>query len=73
MRDREYLTKFDTRSSEGIFLGYSNNSRAYRVFNLENSTIMESANIMIDESSTDLTKATSISVSTDTYYEEIGK
>ena len=32
LRDREYLTKFDTRSSEGIFLGYSNNSRAYRVF-----------------------------------------
>ena len=33
LRDREYLTKFDTRSSECIFLGYSNNSRAYRVFN----------------------------------------
>jgi hypothetical protein len=33
LRDRENLGKFDTKSDEGIFLGYSTNSRAYRVFN----------------------------------------
>ncbi|BBN67220.1 transposable element gene [Prunus dulcis] len=30
-KDREYLGKFDARSDVGIFLGYSMNSRAYRV------------------------------------------
>jgi hypothetical protein len=33
LRDRENLGKFDPKSDEGIFLGYSTNSRAYRVFN----------------------------------------
>ncbi|XP_024171720.1 uncharacterized protein LOC112177689 [Rosa chinensis] len=32
-RDREYLGKFDARSDKGIFLGYSLDSRAYRVYN----------------------------------------
>ncbi|KAA0056133.1 retrotransposon protein, putative, unclassified [Cucumis melo var. makuwa] len=31
--DREYRQKWDARSEQGIFLGYSQNSRAYRVFN----------------------------------------
>ena len=31
--DREPRRKLDPRSDEGIFLGYSRNSRAYRVFN----------------------------------------
>jgi hypothetical protein len=29
--DRENLGKFDPKSDEGIFLGYSSTSRAYRV------------------------------------------
>ena len=31
LNDRESLGKFDAKSDEGIFLGYSVNSRAYRV------------------------------------------
>ena len=31
--DREHLGKFDSKSDIGIFLGYSNNSKAYNVFN----------------------------------------
>jgi hypothetical protein len=33
LRDRKNLGKFDPKSDEVIFLGYSTNSRAYRVFN----------------------------------------
>ena len=32
LRDREPVGKFDAKSDVGVFLGYSNNSRAYRVY-----------------------------------------
>lgn len=34
LRDQEHLRKFDRKSAEAIFLGYSTNSKAYRVFNV---------------------------------------
>ena len=34
LNDREHIGNFDSRSDEGIFLGYSNNSRAYCVYNM---------------------------------------
>jgi len=49
LRDRENLGKFDPKSDEGIFLGYSTNSRAYRVFNKRTETVMESINVVIDD------------------------
>jgi hypothetical protein len=49
LRDRENLGKFDPKSDEGIFLGYSSNSRAYRVFNKRTETVMESINVVIDD------------------------
>ena len=49
LNDRENLRKFDAKSDEGIFLGYSTTSRAYRVFNKRTKTIMESINIKIDD------------------------
>ena len=39
LRDRENLEKFDSKSDEGIFLGYSLNSRAFRVYNLRTSSV----------------------------------
>ena len=33
LNDGENPGKFDAKSDEGIFLGYSTNSRAYRVYN----------------------------------------
>ncbi|XP_010531594.1 PREDICTED: uncharacterized protein LOC104807865 [Tarenaya hassleriana] len=39
----------DPRSDEGIFLGYAQNSAAYRVYNLRTKTVMESANVIFDE------------------------
>jgi hypothetical protein len=47
--DRENLGKFDPKSDEGIFLGYSSTSRAYRVFNKRTENVMESINVVIDD------------------------
>ena len=33
LKDRENVGKFDSQSDEGIFLGYSSTSKAYRVYN----------------------------------------
>ena len=52
LNDRENLGKFDAKSDEGIFLGYSTTSRAYRVFNKRNKMVMESINVKIDDAIT---------------------
>ena len=39
----------DPKSDAGIFLGYSTNSRAYRVFNSRTRTVMESINVVVDD------------------------
>ena len=52
LNDRENLGKFDAKSDEGIFLGYSTTSRAYRVFNKRTKTVMESINVKIDDALT---------------------
>ena len=39
------LGKFDSRSDEGIFLGYSNRSKAYRVFNKRTLVVEESVHV----------------------------
>ena len=46
---RENLGKFDAKSDEGIFLGYSINSQTYRVYNKRTKTVMESINVVIDD------------------------
>ena len=56
LKDRENVGKFDTRSNEGIFLGYSSSSKAYRVFNKRTSKVVEIVNVVIDETSTATTK-----------------
>jgi len=40
----------DLKSDEGSFLGYSTNSRAYRVFNSRTKVMMESINVVVDDS-----------------------
>ena len=49
LNDRENLGKFDAKSDEGIFLRYSTNSQAYRVYNKCTETVMESINEVIDD------------------------
>jgi hypothetical protein len=43
------LDKFEARSSDGIFFGYANHFRAYRVLNLETNKIMEACEVTFDE------------------------
>ncbi|GJW81372.1 retrovirus-related pol polyprotein from transposon TNT 1-94 [Tanacetum coccineum] len=44
-RTHLHLTKFDPKSYEGVFLGYSQNSKAYIVLNKETMRIEESLNV----------------------------
>ena len=45
------MGKFNSRSDEGIFLGYSSTSKAYRVYIKKTMKVMETVNVVIDESS----------------------
>ena len=47
----ENMEKFDSRSDEWIFLGYSSTSKAYWVYNKRIKKVMETVNVVIDESS----------------------
>lgn len=42
------MGKFDSNSDEGIFLGYSIRSKAYRVYNKITSSLEESINVNIN-------------------------
>ena len=45
------MGKFDSRSDEGIFLGYSSTSKVDRVYNKRTKKVMETVNVVIDEAS----------------------
>ncbi|KAL4582121.1 hypothetical protein LXL04_006662 [Taraxacum kok-saghyz] len=47
--NKDHLSKFESRSDEGIFLGYSFSSAAYRVLNKRTRVIEESADVHFDE------------------------
>ena len=47
--DKVNLGKFDAKSDICIFIGYSNRSKAYRVYNIINHTIEESIHVVFDE------------------------
>ncbi|GJW54772.1 retrovirus-related pol polyprotein from transposon TNT 1-94 [Tanacetum coccineum] len=49
LNTKDYLTKFDPKSTKGIFLGYSPNSKAYVVLNKETMKVKESLNVKFDE------------------------
>ena len=46
---KDNLKKFDSKSDEAIFLGYSTTSKAFRVFNKQNLIVEESVHIVFDE------------------------
>jgi hypothetical protein len=43
------LDKFESRSFHGILLGYTPHDRSYRVYNLETNTVVESCDVIFDE------------------------
>ena len=51
----EHLGKFDAKADEGILLGYSLESKAYRVYVIESQKVMESLDVRFDD-----TKSSSI-------------
>jgi len=46
---KDALGKFDPRSDEAIFLGYSSHSKAYKVFNKKTLCVEESVHVLFDE------------------------
>ncbi|GKA08810.1 retrovirus-related pol polyprotein from transposon TNT 1-94 [Tanacetum coccineum] len=50
LNTKDYLTKFDPKSTKGVFLGYSPNSKAYKIQNKETMRVEESLNVRFDES-----------------------
>ena len=50
LNTKDNLGKFDAKSYEAIFIGYSNTSKAYRVFNRSNLIIEESMHVIFKES-----------------------
>ena len=50
MSTKDNLGKFDPRSEVVIFLGYSNTSKAYRVYNKRTLVVNESMHVMFNES-----------------------
>ena len=46
---KESLGTFDAKADEAIFLGYSLNSKAYRVFNKRTLCVEESVHVVCDE------------------------
>jgi hypothetical protein len=43
------LDKFESRSFDGILLGYTPHDRSYRVYNFETNTVVESCDVTFDE------------------------
>ncbi|KAH9649201.1 Integrase catalytic domain-containing protein [Citrus sinensis] len=50
LNTKDNLGKFDPKSDVGIFLGYSNSSKAYRVYNRRTLVVEESMHVTFDES-----------------------
>ena len=46
---KDDLGKFDPRSDEGVFVGYSSSSKAYRIFNKRTQCIEETIHVVFDE------------------------
>jgi hypothetical protein len=43
------VDKFESRSSDGIFLGYASHSQAFRVLNLDTNLVVETCEVTFDE------------------------
>ena len=46
---KDDLGKFDPKSDEGVFVGYSSSSKAYRIFNKQTQCIEENIHVVFDE------------------------
>ena len=49
LKDDEQLGKFESKAHEGIFLGYSLESKSYRVYVIDHKKLIESMNVTFDD------------------------
>lgn len=49
LSDSDQHRKWDSKSDRGIFLGYSTNNKAYKVYNQCTKMVMESINVIVDD------------------------
>jgi hypothetical protein len=49
LRKGVYLSKFDSKALEGIFVGYAAESHAFRIFDKESARVVEVSNVRFDE------------------------
>ncbi|KAI3702326.1 hypothetical protein L6452_28060 [Arctium lappa] len=49
LNNKDHLGKFDPKADDGIFLGYSSISKAYRVFNKRRQSVEETIHVTFDE------------------------
>ena len=49
LNKRERLGKFQSKTIEGISVGYGSNSHAYRVYNKSNGCVVETCDVVFDE------------------------
>jgi len=49
LNNKVYLKKFDAKAQKGIFLGYSERSKAYRLYNSETLCVEESMHVKFDD------------------------
>ncbi|KAI3729858.1 hypothetical protein L6452_18529 [Arctium lappa] len=50
LNDRDQIGKFSPKADEAKFVGYSSNSKAYRIYVLKSKHILESINVSFDDS-----------------------
>nr|KYP70668.1 Retrovirus-related Pol polyprotein from transposon TNT 1-94 [Cajanus cajan] len=62
---KEQIGKFDAKDDEEIFLGYSTNSKAYRIYNKRTLIVKESVHVVFGETNKQETKQTEIEDLTD--------
>jgi len=51
---KDNIGKFDAKVDDGIFIGYSSHSHAYKIYNKRTMTVEESVHVVFDESNLDL-------------------
>ncbi|KAK2395594.1 putative mitochondrial protein [Trifolium repens] len=57
LNNNVHLKKFDSKACKGIFIGYSERSKSYRVYNSETKTVEESMHVKFDDKEPDNEKS----------------
>src|SRR4030066_737922 len=53
LNNKHYLKKFSAKAQRGIFIGYSERSKAYRVYNSETKMVEEFVHVKFDDKESD--------------------